>query len=50
MGGDCNDQIRNCIKNPTGKNWATRWAEIKGKVETNFQSVLDTYDQRAEEN
>ena len=49
MGGDCNDQIRSCIKKPTGKNWATRWAEIKSKVETNFQDVLATYEARAEE-
>ena len=48
IGGDCNDQIRACIKSPASKNWSTAWGSIKGKVETNFQKVLDAYEAKAE--
>ena len=42
-GADIDNNVIKCIQYPEQYKWATVWAGIKDKVETNFQSVLDTY-------
>lgn len=48
IGGDCNNEIRNCIKTPTSYNWSSSWGKINTKLETNFQKVLDAYEEKAQ--
>ncbi len=43
---DCDIQFINCIKNPTSKQWATTWQEIGSSVTSDFQKILDTYENR----
>ena len=48
MGTGIDEGIRECILTPETKQWATVWAGIKDQMNTNFQTILDVYEDRAQ--
>lgn len=42
-GTNIDSEIVSCISKPTTYNWATKWAEIKGTVNSQFGEILAIY-------